>query len=140
LDRSLFLHVRRGDYTSEAHNIHLVDLKLYCSRALELANKKLPPGWKLYVFSDDLDYCRSEIEFGDVEPHYVEDLDEVASLVLMANCRLGGICSDSTFSWWGSYLIANPSKLVTFPSVWWNRKDIDYSRVFYAGSTVIEVE
>lgn len=28
LDRSL-LHVRRGDYTSEAHNIHLVDLKLY---------------------------------------------------------------------------------------------------------------
>jgi len=30
--------------------------------------------------------------------------DELETLYIMANCGYGGICSNSSFSWWGGFL------------------------------------
>jgi hypothetical protein len=40
------------------------------------------------------------------------------TLHFMAACRLGGICANSSFSWWGSYLNSYLDKRVYFPYEW----------------------
>jgi hypothetical protein len=136
--RAMFMHVRRGDYLSAAHNVHLLDLRGYYERALEFARRKLEPGWKLYIVSDDVSHCKT-LQFRGIEHEVVEGLDEVGTLALMASCKLGGICANSSFSWWGSYLNSNPQKLVLFPSQWWQRQDIRWDGMYYEGAHVIEI-
>jgi hypothetical protein len=38
----------------------------------------------------------------------------------MSKCKKGGICANSSFSWWGSWLNKNESKKVFMPSEWVN--------------------
>jgi hypothetical protein len=55
----------------------------------------------------------------------------------MSLCSKGGVCCNSSFSWWGSYLNESKGKTVLFPSKWVNtywKNDI-----YYKGSTIIEI-
>jgi hypothetical protein len=113
---TVFMHVRRGDVVRHPiyRMLYSYDLKEYCERALALVRSKLP-GVRIRVFSDDLAWCQAQpmltaadIEFED------ERLPELA-LMKMAACEAGGICWNSTFSWWAAYLNRNPAKLVTMP-------------------------
>jgi len=49
----------------------------------------------------------------------------------MSMCKLGGICSNSTFSWWGGWLNENAEKRVYFPAEW------HYAKYAYAGMRAI---
>jgi hypothetical protein len=77
-----------------------------------------------FFFTDDRQYTpamfsqRTGVDFGGREVKVVTGLDESVTLFLMSLCRLGGICSNSTFSWWGGYLNDSPEKRVYFPSEW----------------------
>lgn len=117
---TLFVHVRRGDYLSV--RMHNVDLSLYLARSVALARRTFGERLRtLLVFSDDPDWCRANLAFDDaVAVDYERDPDEVAALVRMAACDLGGVCANSSFSWWGAFLGYAPGKLVTFPDVWFN--------------------
>ncbi|GAQ85096.1 glycosyl transferase family 11 [Klebsormidium nitens] len=105
--KGLFVHVRRGDYKSPAHSVHDLDLRAYYERALRMAGERLPSGFRLYVVSDDIRHCKDDHvfrAFDDVV--FVEGLDEVDTLYLMAACsssrflRAGGngiaVWKDST--------------------------------------------
>jgi hypothetical protein len=59
------------------------------------------------------------------------------TLYLMSLCKKGGICSNSSFSWWGGYLNTNPNKIVVFPNKWINTNYI--VDIQYDGSTIIDI-
>ena len=69
---------------------------------------------------------------------FVEGLDALDTLYFMSMCSKGGICCNSSFSWWGSYLQHSwppIDKTVVMPKHWINlKKPVD---IFYDGVTII---
>jgi len=115
---TVFLHVRRGDYLHPFNQHHYVDLARYYERALALFY-----GAYVVVCSDDLEWCKAVLPAR--YPSVSADKwiwfsgDEYMTLSAMMGCTLGGICANSTFSWWGAYLgRGSGDKLVTMPSLW----------------------
>jgi len=120
LPGTLFVHVRRGDYLEVP--MHNVDLTRYNARAVDLARATF--GARLttvLVFSNDPAWCRAHVAFEGLTTVVADEPDEVSTLARMAACELGGVCANSSFSWWGAFLGYAPGKLVTFPDVWFTR-------------------
>lgn len=108
-----FLHIRGGDYVN--HWLHDVKLRDYYHRAIQ----HFPSGTKFFVFTNDKEYAKSLDILEKIDYEFVNEEDEVTSLALMKNCKLGGICANSTFSWWAAYLNRDNRTLV-IPSKWFN--------------------
>ncbi len=101
---SAALHVRRGDYLSNPKNRALFACPgaAYYSAALE----RLPPGCTVFVFSDDMAWCRAHLTPGRHELVFVEDgtpRSVLADLWLMQRAR-HHIIANSSLSWWGAWL------------------------------------
>jgi hypothetical protein len=127
-----FIHIRRGDYVNNP--LYVTDLELYYNNAIRyITQKEIGNPIHFYVVSDDMSFARSMKLLIRINHTFVNE-DELATLYLMSLCK-GGICANSSFSWWGSYLIENPDKIVTFPDKWftnnWNIK------IGWKGSTVL---
>jgi hypothetical protein len=118
---SFFIHVRRGDYVNNQlyNNINLYDYLYNCIKYI--STKMLLCLIHFYVVSDDIDFCKqfSMLNHHEITRTFVEE-DSLNSFYLMTLCKLGGICSNSTFSWWASYLNQNNNKMVFFPKKWIN--------------------
>ncbi len=123
---SAFVHVRRGDYLE---NGWYKTLDYYVKGMSYMSNIN-----KWVVFSDDIDWCKQQKEFEGCK--FVEGYNEIDSLWMMSKCDKGGVCANSTFSWWGSWLINNPGKTVVMPELWFKDKtpvsDIHYGGVLAA--------
>lgn len=111
---SVCVHVRRGDYVENGCILPTID---YYRNAIALIAERVK-GITLYIFSDDLPWCRENLrtEFpteyiGHNQGAAVEDLR------LMTLCR-HFVIANSTFSWWGAWLAANPEKIVCAPVRW----------------------
>lgn len=117
-----FLHIRGGDYINNpVHDIGLN--KVYYQSAIE----QFPIGTHFYVFTNDLSYAKQCPILSSIS-HTIMNTDEVASLSGMASCSLGGICANSSFSWWGAYL--NPNRTIVMPDKWFNTSAI-YTEGYY---------
>jgi Glycosyl transferase family 11 len=119
LDPAVFLHVRRGDYLHPFNAHHSVDLTEYYERALIL----FPDNALVYVCSDDIEWCKATLpgRYGSVvKAHRWRWVvgDEFETLSVMMGCSLGGMCANSTFSWWGAWLNPFAEKLVIMPELW----------------------
>lgn len=121
------VHFRRGDYLNSAktaayHGLPGID---YYHRALDKIREYVSDP-KLFVFSDEPDWVRQNIEF----PVPFEIVDHnppergVEDLRLMSCCR-HAIIANSSFSWWGAWLITNPQKMVVAPSRWFAAAEND---------------
>ena len=87
------LHVRKGDYLR--YNGFFVDLPAgYYAGAMALTH---PP---YLVFSDDMEWCRSNLSGDCIFMTHNRDYED---LFLMAACD-EHIIANSTFSWWGAWL------------------------------------
>ncbi len=53
---------------------------------------------------------------------------------IMSSCK-GGICANSTFSWWGSYLI-DREKIVILPKQWVNNGH-ENEDLYFEGSIIL---
>jgi hypothetical protein len=104
-----FLHIRGGDYVNNSY--HNLGLEKYYEKALKL----FPSDTLFYVFTNDLEYART-MEFLKDRPHCFIIADEVMSLAMMSRCSRGGICANSSFSWWGAFL--NPNRTLVMPGSW----------------------
>jgi hypothetical protein len=106
-DDAIFIHVRLGDYI----NIPEAQLRAnYYKDALALFSSDI----KKHVFSNDVIGAQNIVPDADL---YI-DADEVISLALMARYTQGGICANSSFSWWASQLDFSPNKIIVMPQPW----------------------
>ncbi len=104
------IHVRRGDYLKLPD--HYINLSLdYYQNALKYINN---PG-SILIFSDDISWCKDNFK-GD-KYIFIEDEKDYIDLYLMSLCD-NNIIANSTFSWWGAWLNANPNKIVISPDKW----------------------
>jgi len=127
-----FLHVRRGDpnladkrgfkwaYVNIQDQHPVQPLEYY-----EEALKRFPEDMPIIVFSDAIDWCKEQEFFAPdrflfSEPEHVYDdgaLVPYVDLCLMSLCD-HAIIANSSMSWWGAWLIANPNKKVIAPKMW----------------------
>lgn len=115
---SVSIHVRHGDYLSlESLQIHgVLPLNYYRHCVDQL--KQLCPNLTVFVFSDNLNWCRKNFHFG-VPTKFVagEGLTDAEELHLMSLCK-HNVIANSSFSWWAAWLNQNPDKKVFAPDPW----------------------
>lgn len=116
LSNTCSVHIRRGDYID--HPIHGVcDLNYYIS-AMKLIKSKKDIG-NFLIFSDDIEWCKANIIGDDI--FYVEGNMDIEDLFLMSLCN-DHIISNSSFSWWGSWLCNYDDKIIISPRRWFTEK------------------
>jgi len=113
LKNSISLHVRRGDYLNVQHT-HPIQTLEYYTKAIE----NIGSYDNLYVFSDDIVWCKSNLKFGNI--NFIEGLDNIEDLWFMSLCT-NNIIANSSFSWWGAWLNNNPEKKVIAPKNWFGQ-------------------
>lgn len=110
------VHIRRGDYV-KLQEIHGLAGPEYYEKSLAyMADKS--PGAMYIVFSDDPEWCKQNIKPAGETIYSENDSDHnYEDLRLMYSCS-HFITANSSFSWWGAWLISNPSKIVIAPQTW----------------------
>lgn len=140
LSHSFFIHFRRGDYAP--HHLYQMNHVQYFWKSYQyiLYNKKIVDP-HFYILSDDIEFCKNFEVFNNygMRKTFVENESALNSLYLMSLCNFGGICSNSSFSWWGSYMNENPNKIVIFPDKWIeNGRYGKENDVYYENSVLID--
>ena len=111
IQECVFLHIRGGDYLTTFHSkTYGFDTDKYYPKAISM----FPIDTKFVIFTNDKEYAESKEFLKNINYEYIEE-NEVDSLFLMSKCA-GGICANSTFSWWGAYL--NKNRKLILPSNW----------------------
>jgi len=130
IEKKVFIHVRGGDFFVWPHSdLHNMDLTTYYKKAIKL----FPEGTEFVIFTNDKAYTESQ-EWSKNIP--IIDENEIDSLFLMSKCA-GGICANSSFSWWGAYL--NPNRKLILPSKWFNDPTLYTKGYYFDGCTIVEV-
>lgn len=137
--KTLSLHVRRGDYVQQQERFGLLDGAYYLHAISKLEAQGC--NWdQVIVFSDDPDRVQSEFTFlakfspiylaAPAEAHAAESLDLMSKSTFL-------VIGNSTFSWWAAFLssaevVVRPSKWfknmpdpeLMFPEGWWEATSI----------------
>jgi len=136
---SVSLHVRRGDYVTEAKaaSVHgFIGLDYYRKAVEELCRRVDDPVF--YLFTDDKAWVREHFSF--LERFRIVDEAEtqrdIEDLFLLSRCR-HHIIANSTFSWWGAYLSDYAGKQVYMPQQWFADPKKDTRDIFVPGWHVI---
>jgi hypothetical protein len=108
---SVSIHVRRGDYVNYP-NQHPTQSLEYYKKALEIIGKN-----KVYVFSDDINWCKENMDWKEYDMIFLEIDNPYHSLYLMSKCS-DNIIANSSFSWWAAWLNPSPNKKVVAPKIW----------------------
>lgn len=125
---SLSLHVRRGDYASheETGRFHGLMPVSYYREAVELVTEKAGRV-EIFVFSDDIDWCKHELEIPGQTLHFVDHNTRGSEDMRLMSCCRHHILANSSFSWWGAWLNPDPEKIVVAPARWFQDLSLDTS-------------
>jgi hypothetical protein len=135
----VFVHVRRGDYLNETFNgqrgINLP--KKYFSKAMHEFSDKLENIYYIFL-TDDFDYV--DCCFNEIKNKYISKESMAVDLALMSSCKYG-ITSNSSFSWWGAYLMPERIKVI-FPKYWygWKTKKESNPGIHPSWATILQIE
>lgn len=117
---SVFIHARRGDMLSANGWCYKYG---YFKRAVKYIKKNVKdPLFVFFTNTGSIDWCKEHTEdiFGlrnDDKVIYVDwntGDQSFRDMQLMTHCK-HGIITNSTFGWWGAYLIQNPEKITISP-------------------------
>lgn len=123
---SVSVHVRRGDYVTNpvtsAH--HPTCGPEYYLRSSEHVLRSHPDA-RFFVFSDDIPWAKEHLHFA-APVEFIDGPDRPAhkDMLLMSRCK-HHIIANSSFSWWGAWLNADPLKMLVAPRVWYHDPAID---------------
>ena len=132
LTKTMFIHVRMGDYLKE--KMHFIDLNKYYNECLS----KCESDTRFIVLTDNKDQCLELYSFFEKYEFAIES--ETTSLFLMSMCNRGGICANSSFSWWGSWLNPNPDKKIFMPNLWFSDLDYTNTDIHPDGAIIVSVK
>jgi len=120
------IHVRRGDYINPEFTMHDVCNRLYFNRAVTHVINNVQIDTFL-VFSDDIEWCRINMDQSFV---FISGNSDIEDMFLMSLCTHNIICN-SSFSWWGSWLNKNTSKIIVAPDKWFRDEfDMNYADIY----------
>jgi hypothetical protein len=138
LENPIFIHVRRGDYVN-SQNAHPVCPVEYYKEALTHFDDEVP----VLIFSDDIDWCQKQelfagdrfmlSEYNEKYPQSCDTNDGKQNAIIpyfdmcMMTLCSGGIMANSSMSWWGAWLISNPTKPIVAPKQWFGEQYKDYN-------------
>ncbi len=118
-ENSVFIGIRRGDYV-KPENIGLygeLKDKYYNDAMRKIKEKTEAPVF--YVMSDDIDWVKKNISF--TLPVIYREGEMIGNaheeMMFMRACK-HAIIPNSTFHWWGAWLIDNTEKIVIAPKPW----------------------
>lgn len=123
-NRSVSIHIRRGDYVNHPEFGGIADFDYY-TKAISLIKEKIPNA-NFYCFSNDIEWC---VKNFTIDLHFIVNNKGEKSwrdLFLMSKCR-HHIMANSTFSWWGAWLSTYDGAINICPSQFTKRsstKDI----------------
>ena len=113
-DRSVCIHVRRGDFIGSREHDCLPPA--YYETAVRLAAERSQEALRPYVFSDDIEWCRVHLPFLR-DAVFVTPSNPVVDLHRMRTFR-HFVIPNSSFAWWSAWLSDAPGKLVIAPRRW----------------------
>ena len=124
--RSVSLHVRRGDYVSDAAAVaHHGSVGLDYYRAAVERVKARERDIRLFVFSDEPEWCKEHVRLGERTTYVDNNAGRgFEDLRLMSRCR-HHILANSSFSWWGAWLNPDPGKRVVAPRRWFSDPTVE---------------
>jgi hypothetical protein len=136
---SVGLHVRRGDFVSDAETNKIIgtcSLDYYHKSVAEIGNRFRNPHF--FIFSDDIKWVKDNVEI-DFPVVYVENNFSAPfeDMRLMSQCK-HNIIANSSFSWWAAWLNTNPEKVVLAPGVWFNERAISTIDLIPDNWTIVE--
>lgn len=121
---SVCVHVRRGDFVTNPFN-GLCGRDYYENGAKIIQDKY--PDVKFFVFSDDLGWCKQNLNFS-AETTFVDGdfgpLKFREDLWLMSNCK-HFVIANSSFAWWAVWLNGRNDNLVIAPKAWFQDRSFD---------------
>ena len=115
---SVSVHIRRGDYASQAgvtNSLGCCDVGYY-ARAVAKAKAELSHP-RFFVFSDDIEWAKGNLNFEAPTTFVSGEFADFEEMHLMSACR-GHIIANSTFSWWAAWMDEKEDKFVIGPERW----------------------
>ncbi len=108
------VQVRRGDYVKFPDHHPLLPAEYYV-KAVKMAGCRA-----IAVFSDDIQWCRDNLHFEDVDNiQYMGRDDDWSELYKISECK-NIVMSNSSFGWWAAYLKTSPGQIFC-PNPWFGR-------------------
>lgn len=137
-NNQIFIHIRGGDYFK--HTNHLYDLNNYYIKSIKYFLKKYE-NINFIIFTNDIDYSNKiikNIKENNIKFNYnILDEDVLESLYLMTLCKKGGIGTNSSYSWWGSYLNIYDNEII-LPNVWYKNNNF-YKDIYFEKIKIIDI-
>ncbi len=125
-ENAVFIGIRKGDYEAEVSHYGSFSENYYISAIKKIEESVENPIF--YIFSNDIEWCKTNIDWGNrnvIFRNKEDQTDDFEELILMASCK-HAIMVNSTYHWWGAYLINNPDKIIICPEKWFfDDKPID---------------
>ena len=117
-DKSVSVHIRRGDYVSSEKLIKLyggICTKEYYLKAFQYIEDRVDAD---YVFiSDDIQWVKSNYQFKNaiyISEDMFDQYEDWYDMYIVSKCH-HNIIANSTFSWWGAWLNDSPDKIIISP-------------------------
>lgn len=131
---SVAIHVRRGDYVSNPVDSATLGFvgEDYYRRAIDVVCHGPVAVNRFFIFSDDLDWCRSNFHWLPASVTFVESSRcesrpaHHIDFQLLAQAK-NFIIPNSTFAWWAAWLSTAEQKLIVAPKRWFNDPALDSS-------------
>lgn len=116
--KSICLNVRRTDFINNPeHNVVNIN---YYKNSLNKIGDKLGNDFSVYIFSDDLDWCKKNFDFIN-KKHFVEHNFagyKFYNYLYLMTCFKNFIIPNSSFAWWGAWLSNHENKIIMAPKKW----------------------
>lgn len=118
-DKSVFMHIRRGDYLiQEKREFHGVCSLEYYEKAMKYLEKRVENP-RYFIFSNDITWAKENLKIKNA--FFIENIEKRPpheDIYLMNLCS-HSIIANSSYSWWGAWLSQNENHITICPKHWY---------------------